>query len=372
MDIDNQTICADLLAATMDKSLTLNPEKEAKSTQTVIDQHRWCILCPKEGRFSHVVTKTYVAKLCHVCSRSNYKFLANSWMSPTEVENIRQLATKKLLEQKKLHLILDIDNTLLQSINVHSLKTQQKMYLKANRTSMLDNLFMLNNQPYSLCVKLRPFVRTFLKVASTLFSISLYTRANRSYAKTMARLLDPQDCYFDGRIISRDDIPIIKIKTLDRIIAHKRATVIVDDREQVWPTDGKNLLHIEPYHYFDKYEYFGKKGGDESEPDDFSVNPITTERLHLRQRNGFIPDTCTLSNSLVNKLPISSYTFIFASQCIKTTLFPSTICTHCSAKTSMSNPSTILELHLANNTSLTSINLFQITESFTSPWLSEN
>ncbi|KAI3991423.1 hypothetical protein MKX01_006722 [Papaver californicum] len=53
--------------------------------------------------------------------------------------------------------------------------------------------------------KLRPFTREFLKEASTMFTLYVYTMGSRGYARQMATILDPQSVYFKPRVISKDD-----------------------------------------------------------------------------------------------------------------------------------------------------------------------
>ena len=50
--------------------------------------------------------------------------------------------------------------------------------------------------------KLRPFVHTFLKEASEMFEMYIYTMGGQHYALEMAKLLDPQGDYFSAKVIS--------------------------------------------------------------------------------------------------------------------------------------------------------------------------
>ncbi|KAI3846514.1 hypothetical protein MKX03_003785 [Papaver bracteatum] len=66
--------------------------------------------------------------------------------------------------------------------------------------------------------KLRPFVRDFLKQASSLFELYIYTMGEQCYAMEMARLLDPDNAYFNSR--------------------------------HVWQQHNENLILMDRYHYF--------------------------------------------------------------------------------------------------------------------------
>lgn len=81
--------------------------------------------------------------------------------------------------------------------------------------------------------KLRPFVRTFLKEASDMFEMYIYTMGDRSYAREMAKLLDPKREYFHERVISRDDGTQRHQKGLDVVLGQENCVLILDDTEQV-------------------------------------------------------------------------------------------------------------------------------------------
>lgn len=90
---------------------------------------------------------------------------------------------------------------------------------------MLDSMHMMT--------KLRPFVHTFLKEASEMFEMYIYTMGDRPYALQMAKLLDPRREYFSGRVISRDDGTEKHQKGLDVVLGQESAVVILDDTENV-------------------------------------------------------------------------------------------------------------------------------------------
>lgn len=71
-------------------------------------------------------------------------------------------------------------------------------------------------------VKLRQYIRTFLKQVSSMFQASIYT-------------MDLKYEYFKkSRIISRDDIKEKRVKSLDLELAQERGTLVLDDTETVW------------------------------------------------------------------------------------------------------------------------------------------
>lgn len=85
-----------------------------------------------------------------------------------------------------------------------------------------------------MMTKLRPFVRTFLKEASEMYEMHIYTMGDRAYALAMADLLDPRREYFGERVISRDDGTQRHQKGLDIVLGQESAVLILDDTENVF------------------------------------------------------------------------------------------------------------------------------------------
>ena len=102
------------------------------------------------------------------------------------------------------------------------------------------SLFMLAFM--NMMTKLRPFVHTFLKEASEMFEMYIYTMGDRPYALEMAKLLDPSREYFNARVISRDDGTQRHQKGLDVVLGQESAVLILDDTENV----SFNLLNFLP------------------------------------------------------------------------------------------------------------------------------
>ncbi|VFQ78904.1 unnamed protein product [Cuscuta campestris] len=86
----------------------------------------------------------------------------------------KEALMQSLLGRKKLHLVLDLDHTLVHCVPVSKLTVQdsanvEMMMIKnpaAGDTHLLDG--------GALVLKLRPGVRSFLEKASTMFDLSIY------------------------------------------------------------------------------------------------------------------------------------------------------------------------------------------------------
>ncbi|GAU37072.1 hypothetical protein TSUD_274330 [Trifolium subterraneum] len=164
-----------------------------------------------------------------------------------EMSRLSSSTMKSLLNQRKLCLVLDLDHTLLNTTSLIHL-TSEEMPLTTNAGALQGTLFVLENM--NLMTKLRPFVRTFLKEASEMFEMYIYTMGDRPYALEMAKLLDPQEEYFKDKIISRDDGTKRDKKDLDIVMGTENAILILDDKEEVWPNHNDNLMLMERYLFF--------------------------------------------------------------------------------------------------------------------------
>ncbi|KAL6130015.1 hypothetical protein ACLB2K_068397 [Fragaria x ananassa] len=67
----------------------------------------------------------------------------------------------------------------------------------------------------------------------------------------MAKLLDPANQMFGGRIIARGDSTVKNQKGLDVMLARGSAVVILDDKKQVWRNEDQDNVMVMPrYHFF--------------------------------------------------------------------------------------------------------------------------
>ncbi|XP_019234536.1 PREDICTED: RNA polymerase II C-terminal domain phosphatase-like 4 [Nicotiana attenuata] len=175
----------------------------------------------------------------------------NLRLADDEIARLRDKDLKNLLRHKKLYLVLDLDHTLLNSTRLADISAEE-LYLKDQREVLPDalrsNLFKLDW--IHMMTKLRPFVHTFLKEASSLFEMYIYTMGERPYALEMADLLDPGGIYFHSRVIAQGDCTQRHQKGLDVVVGQESAVLILDDTEAVWGKHKENLILMERYHFF--------------------------------------------------------------------------------------------------------------------------
>ncbi|KAI3974015.1 hypothetical protein MKX01_030591 [Papaver californicum] len=162
-----------------------------------------------------------------------------------ELARLHHKDLKSLFRKKKLCLVLDLDHTLLNSTKFQHISPDEE-YLKTQIDSV--NLFLLNQ--IRMFTKLRPFVRTFLKEVSSMFEMYIYTMGEQRYAIEMARLLDPENAYFNSRVISQADCSKKHQKGLDAVIGAESAVIVLDNTEYVWKQHKENLILMDRYHYF--------------------------------------------------------------------------------------------------------------------------
>lgn len=194
------------------------------------------------------------------------------------------LNDEKKKMKKKLHLVLDLDHTLIHMVLVSDLSEREK-YLLEEADSRQDLWRCNKDSPYEFIIKLRPFLHEFLLEANKLFTMHVYTMGNSCYAQDVLKLIDPDKVYFGNRVITREASPCNK--TLDLLVADTRRVVIVDDTISVWPHHKRNLLQITKYIYFrvdgTKWDSYAEEKKDESRKSGSLANVLKfLEDVHKR------------------------------------------------------------------------------------------
>ncbi|VAH47590.1 unnamed protein product [Triticum turgidum subsp. durum] len=172
-------------------------------------------------------------------------------LGTSEIDRLRGSDLKNLLRERKLILILDLDHTLINSTKLHDISAAENnlgIQTAASKDDPNGSLFTLEGM--QMLTKLRPFVRKFLKEASNMFEMYIYTMGDKAYAIEIAKLLDPRNVYFNSKVISNSDCTQRHQKGLDMVLGAESVAVILDDTEYVWQKHKENLILMERYHYF--------------------------------------------------------------------------------------------------------------------------
>ena len=112
--------------------------------------------------------------------------------------------TQSLLNEKKPVLILDLDHSLVHTVNAADLTEGEDFFLELAENSLNTDTFRLRNG--KMVPKLRPFARSFLSEASKMFDMYMYTMGCRDYALEIAKILNPQGVYVgSSKVISREE-----------------------------------------------------------------------------------------------------------------------------------------------------------------------
>ncbi|KAK8959357.1 RNA polymerase II C-terminal domain phosphatase-like 4 [Platanthera guangdongensis] len=205
-----------------------------------------------------------------------------------EIDRLRGADLKNLLREKRLVLILDLDHTLLNSTRLLDVSDEEWHLVRQAESSQDDpERSLLKLDGMHMLTKLRPFVHTFLKEASTMFEMYVYTMGERSYALEIVKHLDPRRVYFNSKVISQSDSTQRHQKGLDVVLGAESLVVILDDTEFVWHNHRENLILMERYHFFAsscRQFGFGNKSLSESKQDESESDGALANILHVLKR----------------------------------------------------------------------------------------
>ena len=159
---------------------------------------------------------------------------------PFYMGSVRRAANEKLLQQKKLVLVLDVDHTLVHTVG--PLPPTPTASVQVDQ----DQLQVLRLGDGDHLTKCRPMVTQFLSAAATRFDMYLYTSGSSSYAKEITGVLDPRTKYFKDKIISRSDFD--GKKSLDLILAGSHLVIVLDDSPSSWSAERVgNVVQVKKY-----------------------------------------------------------------------------------------------------------------------------
>ncbi|XP_063995143.1 RNA polymerase II subunit A C-terminal domain phosphatase isoform X2 [Diachasmimorpha longicaudata] len=161
---------------------------------------------------------------------------------PELAEEIGKKDEERLLSDRKLALLVDLDQTIVHTTNDTVPAVMKDVFHY--------QLYGPNSPWYH--TRLRPGTRHFLLEMSKFYELHICTFGARNYAHTVAALLDKEGSLFSHRILSRDECfnSASKTPNLKALFPCGDDLVcIIDDREDVWQGCG-NLVQVKPYHFF--------------------------------------------------------------------------------------------------------------------------
>ncbi|KAA0176926.1 hypothetical protein FNF27_01748 [Cafeteria roenbergensis] len=174
-----------------------------------------------------------------------------------EAEQADLRTQSRLLRARRLRLVLDIDHTLL-----HATCDERAAVIVSS-----CGLHTFEGEGVPYFVKLRPAVRTFLRLCQPFFELSVDTAGTRAYARRVVAVLDPTGDLFGQRIVTRSDHNYMQTQQksahwLHRSLGDASMMVVLDDTAAVWGrTAPANLVQIEPYKFFGSFQDVNNSAG---------------------------------------------------------------------------------------------------------------
>ncbi|KAL9029548.1 MAG: hypothetical protein Q9196_002228 [Gyalolechia fulgens] len=177
-------------------------------------------------------------------------------VSPFEAARFEDEAKRRLLASKRLSLVVDLDQTVIQACVEPTIGEWMRNPENPNHEAVKDvREFQLVEDSVGTrgCwyyIKLRPGLEGFLERMSRLYEMHIYTMGTRGYAQKIAQIIDPRRRFFGDRILSRDESGSLVAKNLQRLFpVDTKMVLIIDDRGDVWKWN-ENLIKVTPYDFF--------------------------------------------------------------------------------------------------------------------------
>lgn len=242
--------------------------------------------------------------------------------------------SKRLINQHKLLLVLDLDHTLLHTTddprvgNVMPALDGSDTFaftlpLPANQINnqQINPSIIQSRRPQSVqhhFVKLRPHTRHFLSSLSDLFDLTVYTMGSRPYAESVMAYLDPDRSLTKNRVCTRSETTDISFKALERLYACDSSLCgIVDDRVDVWRDKQSNVCRVWEFRYWGTHDVYDRnkqhQSGDTPEPQSNSQslkqpiiqsnNQSTATQSAPQTQQSIIPSTPQASESATDQSP---------------------------------------------------------------------
>ena len=165
-------------------------------------------------------------------------------------------AKRRLLCARKLSLVVDLDQTVIQATVDPTVAEWQRDPQNPNYEAVKDvRSFQLKDDGPGgngmwYYIKLRPGLADFLENMSKLYELHIYTMGTRAYARHITEIIDPKRKIFGNRVLSRSENGSISAKNLQRLFpVDTKMVVIIDDRGDVWNWI-ENLIKVTPFDFF--------------------------------------------------------------------------------------------------------------------------
>ncbi|XP_055848232.1 RNA polymerase II subunit A C-terminal domain phosphatase [Episyrphus balteatus] len=242
-------------------------------------------------------------------------------------QKLGQADTKRLLQDRKLVLLVDLDQTVIHTTNDNVPNNVKGIYH--------FQLYGPHSPWYH--TRLRPGTAEFLKRMSQSYELHICTFGARNYAHMIAQLLDPDGNLFSHRILSRDECFNATSKT-DNLKAlfpcGDSMVCIIDDREDVWNM-ASNLIQVKPYHFF-------QHTGDINAPPGLSKHELDGKGVDFKDLKSATTDDENIDDNVATKdVPKSEMSQPVNEETTETNLEPSNVETVPKEEDEVSNINTV-------------------------------
>ncbi|KAK5168636.1 CTD phosphatase Fcp1 [Saxophila tyrrhenica] len=177
-------------------------------------------------------------------------------VSQAEASKADEEGKRRLLDTKKLSLVVDLDQTIIHATVEPTVGEWQNDPSNPNYDAVKDvrKFQLIDDGPVAkgcwYYIKLRPGLQRFLELISGCYELHIYTMGTRAYADNIVKIIDPDRKFFGQRILSRDESGSMTAKNLKRLFpVDTKMVVIIDDRGDVWQWS-PNLVKVSPYDFF--------------------------------------------------------------------------------------------------------------------------
>merc|ERR1719414_2940172 len=204
-------------------------------------------------------------------------------VSSSEAAALGREDQSRLTQDRKLVLLVDLDQTLIHTTNDDVPPKLPNVYH--------FQLYGPGSPWYH--TRIRPGTAAFLQKISKLYELHICTFGARLYAHQIASFLDPKSQFFSHRILSRDECFDSRSKTANLsslFPCGDHMVCIIDDREDVW-NFAPNLVHVKPYIFF-------KNVGDINSPDKQCSNPLESKGQIDKNT---LQNSCTAKGEAISK-----------------------------------------------------------------------
>ncbi|KIW05699.1 uncharacterized protein PV09_03559 [Verruconis gallopava] len=213
-----------------------------------------CVICGVDVTQldNYLTSRPNASRATVATSHNNTALKVSERVANTRSEEL----TRRLLESRKLSLVVDLDQTIIHATVDPTVAEWQKDPDNPNYDAVKDvKAFQLLDDGPGMrgCwyyIKLRPGLDQFLQAIAKKYELHIYTMGTRAYAQNIAKIVDPQHKIFGDRILSRDESGSMTAKNLHRLFpVTTDMVVIIDDRGDVWHWNA-NLVKVSPYDFF--------------------------------------------------------------------------------------------------------------------------